>query len=129
MAESSSSLIHPRFRPRTVAAGLLAWWAWQRRRELAGWAGYVKTAPQRVRNGERTDVIAEARLRLKLGADPATRGLRGLTVRNGVAHLDPRDEDLPITVAGIHARSVGIDTLSVDPPEVVLVPSDPRARV
>ena len=124
----SSRLLRPRF-PRTMLTMMLATWLWRRRSELAGWATFFKGAPERLRRGERQDVLSEARLRMKLSLDPATRGIGALTVRDGVAHLQARDEDVPLAVAGIHAKAVGLDEVTVEAPDALAVLSDERARV
>ena len=123
-----SRLLRPRF-PRTMLTMMAATWLWRRRHELAGWASFLRDVPERLRRGERQDVISEARLRMKLSRDPATRGIGGLTVRDGVAHLQARDEDVPLAVAGMHAKAVGLDEVTIAAPETLTVLGDERARV
>lgn len=67
----------------------VALWAWQHRDEITGWGGWVVRSAPRVVAGDTGDVIAEGRLRARLGADPRTRKLHGLRVEvlDGVAVL------------------------------------------
>ncbi|MDP9419362.1 MAG: BON domain-containing protein [Actinomycetota bacterium] len=66
-----------------------ALWAWQHRKEIAGWAGWAARAAPRVVAGDQRDVLAEGRLRARLKGDPRTREMDGLDVEvlDGVAVL------------------------------------------
>jgi hypothetical protein len=118
MSRSMSAVLHPRLRirPRTLTTALMAMWAFGRRKELAAWGRFLAGAPQRVRDGGASDVVAEARLRFKLSADPATRTLHDLVVKGGVAQIEVRDEHLPVALASVHARNVGIREVRIGPP-------------
>jgi hypothetical protein len=72
-----------------VSRAGVALWAWQYRREIGGWAGYVARSAPRVVAGDTDDVLAEGRLRARLTADSRTRNVDGLRVEvtDGVAHL------------------------------------------
>jgi len=83
----------------------LAYWAWQNRQELAGWAGFAARSLTRVGGEDRADVVAEARLRARLTGDARTRGVDGLRVEvaDGVAVLrgmvDPEVHDAAVAIA------------------------------
>ena len=82
-----------------------ALWAWQHRKEIAGWAGWVARAAPRVVAGSQRDVLAEGRLRVRLTSDPRTRAAEGLHVEvvDGVAVLggdaDPEAQDAAVEIA------------------------------
>jgi hypothetical protein len=83
----------------------MAMWAWHNRDEILGWAGFVTTAVPKIVEGNRSDVLAEARLRARLTADGRTRGADGLriAVHDGVATLsgvvDPAVHDVALDLA------------------------------
>ncbi len=63
-------------------------WLWQHRRQIPGAVRFLRDVPNRWRSGGRADVLAEARLRMKLASDPRTRDHDVLTrVHDGVAVL------------------------------------------
>ncbi len=83
-----------------------ALWAWQHRREITGWAGWVAGSAPRLLAGDTRDVVTEGRLRARLAGDGRTRAaLSGLEVevREGVAvlrgRLAPEAHDLVVDVA------------------------------
>lgn len=67
----------------------VAMWAWHNRDELLAWAGFVAGAAPKLIDGKADDVVAEAKLRVRLTADARTRGTPGLrvSVADGVATL------------------------------------------
>ena len=99
-----------------------ALWAWQHRREIAGWAGWAARAAPRVVAGNQRDVLAEGRLRVRLTNDPRTSGARHVEVEvvDGVAVLageaEPEVSDAAVEIA------TGI-------PGVTRVRSELRSRV
>lgn len=57
-----------------------AWWAWRNRREVGRWLGFAwRAVPPSA--ADRSDLVAEARLRTALAREPRTRGAPSLTVR------------------------------------------------
>ncbi len=86
-----------------------ALWAWQHRKEITGWAGWVAGSAPRLVAGDTRDVVTEGRLRARLAGDGRTRaalnGPGGLEVevREGVAvlrgRLAPDAHDLVVDVA------------------------------
>jgi hypothetical protein len=57
-----------------------AWWAWRNRREVGRWLGFAwRAVPPS--NADRSDLVAEARLRAAFAREPRTRGAPSLTVR------------------------------------------------
>ncbi|MBW3575036.1 MAG: BON domain-containing protein [Actinobacteria bacterium] len=82
-----------------------ALWAWQHRKEIAGWAGWAARAAPRVVAGNQRDVVAEGRLRARLSSDPRTRSASNLDVEvvEGVAILagevDPEVHDAVVELA------------------------------
>lgn len=83
----------------------VALWAWRNRDEILGWAGFAAGAVPDLVSGNTGDVLAEARLRMKLTADSRTRGAEGLRVdvKDGVATLsgvvDPAVHDVVLDLA------------------------------
>jgi hypothetical protein len=74
--------IRPLLRTATVM------WLWQHRHQIPGAVRFLREAPARWQQGERRDLLTEARLRVKLASDPRTREHDVLTsVRNGVAFV------------------------------------------
>ena len=56
-----------------------AWWAWKNRRELGRWARFAwRAVPPS--GADRSDLLAEARLRAALARDARTRGVPSLSV-------------------------------------------------
>ena len=82
-----------------------ALWAWQHRREIAGWAGWAARAAPRVMAGNQRDVLAEGRLRMRLTSDGRTAGASDLEVEvvDGVAVLtgeaEPEAADAAVELA------------------------------
>lgn len=82
-----------------------ALWAWQHRKEIAGWAGWATRAAPRLIAGNQRDVLAEGRLRARMTSDPRTRSAVGLDVQvvDGVALLtgdaDPEVRDAVVEIA------------------------------
>lgn len=72
-----------------VSRAGLAWLVWKNREPIVETARFAARVPVRLRAGGRDDVIAEARLRTRLIADPRARTVSGLTVsvHEGVARL------------------------------------------
>jgi hypothetical protein len=57
-----------------------AWWAWRNRREVGRWLGFAwRAVPPS--GADRSDLVAEARLRTAFAREPRTRGAPSLTVR------------------------------------------------
>jgi hypothetical protein len=57
-----------------------AWWAWRNRREVGRWLGFAwRAVPPS--DADRSDLVAEARLRTAFAREPRTRGAPSLTVR------------------------------------------------
>lgn len=83
----------------------LALWAWRHRQDIAGWAGFAGRSLTRVTGEQRSDVIAEARLRARLTGDARTRDIDGLHVEvdDGVATLkgmvEPSVHDAVVAIA------------------------------
>lgn len=83
----------------------MAMWAWRNKDELLRWAGFVGTSVPKLVDGNRNDVLAEARLRARLTADSRTRNAEGLRleVHDGVATVsgvvDPKVHDVVLDLA------------------------------
>ena len=85
----------------------VALWAWHNRDEILDWAGFVAGAGPRVVEGKGGDVVAEARLRLRLTTDARTRSADRLrvSVHDGVATLsgvvEPAVHDAALDLATV----------------------------
>ncbi len=64
-----------RFLPFT-SFGSAAWFAFRHRRPIWDWGSWIVRSIPRVANGERDDVLAEGRLRLRLAGDERLEGDR-----------------------------------------------------
>jgi len=76
-----------RFFPFTTYGGA-ALFAWRHRRPIVDWGSWALRSVPRVAQGERDDVLAEARLRLRLAGDERLAGDRiRIEVEDGRARL------------------------------------------
>ena len=87
-----------------LSRGAAAWWAWRNRRELGRWAHFAWRAVPPT-TGDRSDLIAEARLRAAIARDARTRGVASLHVRVAArtalldGNLPPDVHDLVVAIA------------------------------
>ena len=108
-----------RFLPFTTFSGA-AWFAYRHRRPLLDWGSWTVRSVPRVVQGEHDDVLAEARLRLRLAGDERLDGDRiRVDVANGRARVTGR-------IAPGHAELV--EDLTEDAPGVAAVELALRER-
>ena len=120
-----------RRRVRLFSLAPLAWWTWKYRHDLRQAGPMLRSTPSRLRAGQGSDLLVEARVRRALATDESTRGDRRLEVRSlheGVARLALTHGNRSAAVAvvsrvpGVHR--VEVETLGEQGP-----PSAPAANL
>ena len=116
-----------RFFPFTTVSGAL-WFALRHRQPLLDWAGWTARSVPRLVDGEHRDLLAEARLRVRLRTDVRTaQADLDVKVEDGRALLWGRvDPTVAVAAADLALRASGVDTVRDD--LEVLPPPSRRSR-
>lgn len=117
-----------RRRVRLLSLAPLAWWTWKYRHDLRQAGPMLRSAPSRLRAGQGSDLLVEARVRRALATAESTRGDRRTEVRGlheGVARLALAHGNRLAAVAVV-SRVPGVRRVEV---ETLGEPSAPLANL